>query len=87
MFSDARRHMMYRIANAPVLAYPFPHMVATDVLPPGLFRHALAMLPGDEAYTGFGTAGRRTLHLCAMFIDSSGSPTFFPPSAQCARSS
>ena len=63
MFSDARRHMMYRIANAPVLAYPFPHMVATDVLPPGLFRHALAMLPGDEAYTGFGTAGRRTLQV------------------------
>lgn len=61
MFTDARRHMMYRIANAPVLAYPFPHMVVAEALPPGFYRHMLAMLPPDDAYAGFGTAGRRTL--------------------------
>lgn len=60
MFSEARRHMMYRIANATVLSYPFPHMVVTEILPPGFHRHALAMLPADDAYLGFGGAGRRT---------------------------
>jgi len=48
---------MYRIANAPVLSYPFPHMVVAEILPPGFHRHALAMRPPTTPPRAWPAAG------------------------------
>lgn len=51
MFSDARAHAFYRIANAPVMPYPFPHFYLESVFPDDFYRSLLQSLPPLEDYT------------------------------------
>lgn len=59
-FADARRHAIYQIAQAPLRAYPFPHIVVEDALPDDFHVALQGMLPADDAYavTGIDRAGR-----------------------------
>jgi hypothetical protein len=58
MFSDAKLHVMYQIANAPFREFPFPHIYVKDVFPPKFFEQILAQLPNTEQYTRLLDTGR-----------------------------
>lgn len=49
MFSDAEMHLAYRLGNAPVLEFPFPHFFQTEVFPTTYYREMLANLPSPQA--------------------------------------
>lgn len=48
MFDDVRRHMIYRLANAPLFNFPFLHIVVDDILPDDVYERLLAMLPDTD---------------------------------------
>jgi hypothetical protein len=50
MFSGARLHSMYKIANTPVRTYPFPHLFIEDIFPPEFYREMRRLLPPNGAY-------------------------------------
>jgi hypothetical protein len=50
MSFDAEQHVQYRIANAPILSYPFPHFYVEGVFPDGFYRELRARLPELEGY-------------------------------------
>jgi hypothetical protein len=58
MFSDVRRHVAYQLANAPVRAYPFPHVVVPEIFPPEFYPLLRASLPPDDAYVRLNATGR-----------------------------
>lgn len=45
MFSGADLGLVYRIANAPVRAFPFPHLYVPDIFPPELYAAIQANMP------------------------------------------
>lgn len=52
--------VLYRIMNAEVKSWPFPHFHITDVFPPDIYQALIECLPGNEAYTPiqeYGTVG------------------------------
>jgi len=51
MFSGADLELVYRIANAPVRAFPFPHIYVPDIFPPALYAAIQANLPAAGQYT------------------------------------
>ena len=73
MSFDAESHVLYRIANAPILRYPFPHFYVADVFPADFYRELRARLPELAALQ----APRRDRHRAEGRY----------PSASCARSS
>jgi hypothetical protein len=50
MSFDVEQHLHYRIANAPVLSYPFPHFYIADIFPEDWYRAAMAALPEQRYY-------------------------------------
>jgi hypothetical protein len=60
MSFDAENHVMYRIANAPLLAYPFPHFYVESVFPEAFFRELRARLPEPDAYVRLDETGSVT---------------------------
>jgi hypothetical protein len=50
MSFDVEQHLHYRIANAQVLAYPFPHFYIPDVFPADWYWEARARLPEQRYY-------------------------------------
>lgn len=44
-------HCLYKLRNAPILKYPFPHFYAQNVFPSDFFETLLASLGGDDTYT------------------------------------
>jgi len=54
---DARAAFYYRVANAPVLAYPFPHFYVESVFPDGFYRELQAALPPLDAYMRIADSG------------------------------
>lgn len=50
MSFDAEQHVYYRIANAQVLRYPFPHLYVDSVFPEDFYRELRAHLPALAAY-------------------------------------
>lgn len=48
MSSDANLHVLYRIANAPIKPFPFPHIYVQDVFPPDFYRELRTHLPPAE---------------------------------------
>ena len=44
----AELHLLYRLGNAPVMAYPYPHLLVHDVFPRDFYRQILAHLPSGE---------------------------------------
>ncbi len=58
MFSDAKLHVMYQIANTPFREFPFPHIYVKDVFPPKFFERILDQLPKDDQYIRLVDTGR-----------------------------
>jgi len=50
MSFDVEQHVRYRIANAPVLRYPFPHFYLEGVFPDEFYRELRSRLPELEEY-------------------------------------
>jgi hypothetical protein len=50
MFSDVEPHLHYRIANAAVLRYPFPHFYISEVFPPDAYTELIDTLPPQSYY-------------------------------------
>jgi hypothetical protein len=50
--------VIYRIANAQVRTYPFPHFYLRDVFPADFYRELLAQLPGPENMSSLEEMGR-----------------------------
>jgi hypothetical protein len=62
MSSSVMLHVMYRIANAPIRSFPFPHIYAEDVFPPDFYATLRRNLPPNDGYvrlidTGLVTKG------------------------------
>ena len=52
--------VLYRLMNAEVKTWPFPHFHVTDVFPPAIYQALIDQLPADAAYTPiqeYGTVG------------------------------
>lgn len=58
MNASAELHMAYKLANAPVLPFPFPHMLVHDVFPPDFYRAMRAHLPAKDAMKSLTALGR-----------------------------
>jgi hypothetical protein len=50
MSFDVEQHVLYRIGNAPVQPFPYPHFYVRDVFPEAFYRELLERLPAIEAY-------------------------------------
>lgn len=60
MSSGADLHVLYRIGNAPVLEYPYPHILVREVFPDDFYRELRENLPGPESMHNLGDLGRVT---------------------------
>jgi hypothetical protein len=60
MFSAAEEHALYRIANAPLREYPFPHLYVEGVFPPDFYAELRANWPGDTMLKTLDALGRVT---------------------------
>jgi len=58
MSSAVDLHALYRIANTPILEYPFPHILVRDVFPADFYRELRANLPEKSALSTLGALGR-----------------------------
>jgi len=57
MVFDVEQHVCYRIANAPMLRYPFPHLYVESIFPEDFYRELRARLPSLESYTRIDETG------------------------------
>jgi hypothetical protein len=58
MSSAVDLHVLYKVANAPVSVYPFPHIYVRDVFPPEFYRRLRECLPPATVYQDLKTLGR-----------------------------
>ena len=58
MSSAVDLHVLYRIANTPILEYPFPHILVRDVFPADFYRELRANLPEQGHLRTLGQIGR-----------------------------
>lgn len=58
MFSAAKLHAMYRIANAPVRPWPFPHICVEQVFPPDFYDEIRRHMIADTGYRRLNDTGR-----------------------------
>jgi hypothetical protein len=58
MSSSAELQVLYKMANAPVSVYPFPHIFVKDVFPPDYYRRLRENLPPAAAYQDLKALGR-----------------------------
>jgi hypothetical protein len=61
MFDDVRRHVIYRLANAPIFQFPFPHIVVDEILPRAFYARLRGMLPEDRSFAMSAHPGRSVL--------------------------
>lgn len=71
---------MYRIANAPIRLYPYPHIYVENVFPDWFYEELLKHLPALQVYQPIGEAGpvtdtaghykdRYVIHVCEESLD------------------
>ena len=58
--SAVERHVIERIAAAPVRTLPYPHFYLKGIFPHDFYPELLANLPGDDGFTCLGDTGRVT---------------------------
>ena len=58
MSSDVDLHVLYKIANAPINPFPFPHIYVRDVFPPDYYRALREHLPPQQALRTLTSLGR-----------------------------
>src|SRR5207253_4798725 len=49
MSSNAELHLLYKIANAPLNVFPFPHLYIRDVFPADYYAELQSMLPDPRS--------------------------------------
>lgn len=49
MSSSAELHVAYKVANAPLNLFPYPHLYVQDIFPRDFYGELLSNLPGHEA--------------------------------------
>ena len=49
MFSNAELHLAYKVANAPISGFPYPHCYVQDVFPADFYAEIQHNLPDPEA--------------------------------------
>ncbi len=49
--------VLYRLMNAEIKTWPFPHLYVPDIFPPDYYQRLVSQLPADEAYTPMGEYG------------------------------
>lgn len=57
---EVEQQVMYRLANAPPRAWPFPHVLVDDVFPRSYYEALVEALPPLESYRSIAEAGRVT---------------------------
>ena len=56
--SEVEQQVMYRIGNAPLRTWPYPHFVVEDVFPADYYAQLLDALPPLDSYRTIADAGR-----------------------------
>lgn len=59
MFSNAEMQLIYRVANAPIHIFPYPHILVHDVFPEEFYSDIRRHLPPNDAYKTLKALGRR----------------------------
>ena len=54
MSSSAELHLAYRVSNAAIQHFPYPHIYVRDVFPPDYYAQMRAMLPAPESMAPIG---------------------------------
>src|SRR5262245_47220911 len=49
MFSNAELHLAYKVANAPISGFPYPHCYVQDVFPADFYAEMQRNLPDPDA--------------------------------------
>jgi len=57
---DVDLHVQYRIANAPMLEFPYPHLYVRDVFPEDYYAQLRANLPSSPQFRTLNSLGRVT---------------------------
>ncbi|MCH8197367.1 MAG: hypothetical protein IH904_04715 [Proteobacteria bacterium] len=57
IFSEVEQHAVYRIANAPIRSYPYPHVYVENVFPSWFYEELLKHLPALQVYQPIDEAG------------------------------
>ena len=60
MHIDVNDHVMYKIANEPILTYPYPHFFIQSIFPESFYENILSNLPPTSKYTSIAETGRVT---------------------------
>jgi hypothetical protein len=58
MFSSAEHQLAYKVANAPVHVFPYPHIIVHDVFPRDYYSALRRHLPPNNAYKSLQSLGR-----------------------------
>jgi len=58
MFSSAESQLLYKVANAPIQLFPYPHILVHDVFPHDYYLRLRAHLPPGSAYKSLKALGR-----------------------------
>ena len=60
MHIDTNEFSMYKIANEPILTYPYPHFFIQSIFPESFYENILSNLPPTSKYTSIAETGRVT---------------------------
>lgn len=83
MFSDAEMHLAYRLGNAPVHKYPFPHCYFEDAFPAEYYRKMIDHLPAPQEMVPIAQArGVKGYDERFVFDFSAKSLSALPPAQQ-----
>ncbi len=58
MFSSAEMQLIYKVANAPIQMFPYPHILVHDVFPEDFYQQLRRHLPPSSAYKSLQALGR-----------------------------
>ena len=61
MSSSVSWHVLYKIANAPINPFPFPHIYVRDVFPQDFYRQLRAHLPPGGTFRVIPGAGHNPM--------------------------
>ena len=60
MYSDVEQHVIYRIANAPLREYPYPHICVDSIFPEDFYTRLRRHWPGVSVLVSLAATGRVT---------------------------
>src|SRR6185503_14885726 len=59
-FADPEMQLMYKVANAPIADFPYPHILVHDVFPGDFYQELRRHLPPAAAFKSLKALGRVT---------------------------